>query len=143
MRQKEKTLPPAVEAEGRQGTNSAESAALQGVPACDSITRKASGQGQIPLRVEGYLQHGRENAINMEDLRRITGLRSRQVTQAVQDARRRGVPVLSSSHPGGYFIAASEEEKKRYLKSMGHRAKEIIATLRCLERAKVEETDGR
>ena len=142
MNQRKKTPPPGVETEGRQGTNSAGSAALQGAPACDCTTHRTSGQGRIPLRIEAYLLRGHPNALSNEHLQNVTGLGSRQVTQAVQDARRRGVPVLSSSHPGGYYIAATEEEKERFLRSMGHRAKEIIATLRCLERTKVEGTNG-
>lgn len=143
MKNEKRNPPSVVETEGGRGTNSAGRAALQTVPDGDFITPNGSGQGSIPFRIEDYLLRGRDSSIKIAHLEQITGLRARQISQAVQEARRRGVPVLSSSHPGGYFIAATEEEKKRFLKSMGHRAKEIIATLRCLEQAKVEETDGR
>lgn len=89
--------------------------------------------------IERYLLRGRENALSLRELRRITGLHPRKITEAVQRARRRGVPVLSSSHPGGYFIAATEEEKAAFERSMRHRARETLTTLRYLRQAQVEE----
>lgn len=89
--------------------------------------------------IERYLLHGQENALSVEQIKHLTGgLHSRKITQAVQDARRRGVPVLSTSCPGGYFIADSEAEKQRCINSMVHRLRELAETVRCLRRAPVE-----
>lgn len=88
--------------------------------------------------IERFLLHGHDNALTMEELKVMTGLHSRKITQAVQDARRRGIAVLSSSHPGGYYLAETEEEKQRFVYSLRHRARETAFTLQCLERAKVE-----
>ena len=94
--------------------------------------------GSESLQIENYLLRGRENALSLRELRRITGLHPRKITESVQRARRRGVPVLSSSHPGGYFIAATTEEKTRFERSMRHRARETLVTLRYLRQARVE-----
>ncbi len=109
----------------------------------DDSTYTQTAQGKIPVRIESYLLRGSKNALTKGELVRMTGLVPRKVTQAVQDARRRGVPILSSSHPGGYFIAATLDEKRRFERSLRHRANETAITLCCLERAKVEDsTDG-
>ena len=107
----------------------------------DDNTETQTAQGKIPVRIERYLLKGGKNAMTKEEPSKITGLVPRKVTQAVQDARRRGVPILSSSHPGGYFIAADLGEKRQFERSLRHRANETAITLRCLERAKVEEAE--
>ena len=105
-------------------------------PSEDDFTIPAA---PVQVGIERYLLHGQENALTMDQLRHLTGgLHSRKIRQAVQDARRRGVPVLSTSCPGGYFIAATEAEKQRFILSMTHRLRETAETVRCLRRAPVE-----
>ena len=89
--------------------------------------------------VERFLMRGRENALTVSELERLTELHPRQITKAVQEARRRGIPILSTAFPGGYFIAATEDEKQCCLRSLRHRENETRKTRICLEYAKVEE----
>lgn len=131
MREKEKAAPGAPNTEDSSGQILFDGFSLEG----DFITQPGTDQAGI----ERYLLHGHDNALSVEALRIVTGLHPRKITQAVQDARRRGVAVLSSSHPGGYYLAETEDEKQRFVCSLRHRAKETAFTLRCLERAQVEE----
>lgn len=87
--------------------------------------------------IERFLLYGQGNALSVKTLVKLTGLHPRQITEAVQHSRRRGVPVLSTTYPGGYFIAETEAEKQRCIRSLRHRAKEMYETLYCLERAQV------
>ena len=89
--------------------------------------------------IERFLMRGRENAMTVGELEQLTELHHRQITKAIQDARRRGIPILSTAFPGGYFIAATEEEKQRCLRSLRHRENETRKTRICLEYAKIEE----
>ncbi len=131
MREQEKAAPGVSGIEDGSGQILFDGFSLEG----DFITQPGTDQAGI----ERYLLHGHDNALSVEALRIVTGLHPRKITQAVQDARRRGVAVLSSSHPGGYYLAETEDEKQRFVYSLRHRAKETALTLRCLERAQVEE----
>ena len=131
MREKEKATPGV----GSTGSSSGQIAFDGFSLDSDSIIQPGTDQAGI----ERYLLHGHDNALSVEALRIVTGLHPRKITQAVQDARRRGVAVLSSSHPGGYYLAETEDEKQRFVFSLRHRAKETAFTLQCLEQAQIEE----
>ena len=105
------------------------------LPGDDCITKPTAAQSGI----ERFLLRGHENALTVSQLQQSTELHPRQITKAVQDARRRGIPILATTTPGGYFIAASEEEKRRCIRSLLHREDETRKTRICLEYAKVEE----
>lgn len=90
-----------------------------------------AGAGQRPIA--DYLGVGRENAIPRRDLERLTGLAPREVSLAVERERRSGVPILADG--SGYYLPASDEERAACVRSMRHRAREILITARSIERA--------
>ena len=136
MRGKEKAAPGVGSAEGSSGQFS-----FAGFEV--SETDFTIPAAPVQVGIERFLMRGAENALTVEQLKHLTGeLHSRQIRQAVQDARRRGVPVLSTSCPGGYFIAETETEKQRCIMSMVHRLRETAETVRCLRAAPVEENDN-
>ena len=100
----------------------------------DSSTVRRKNQ----FRIEKVLLRGSDIARPIRDLVELTGLTPRMVTKAVQDARRRGVAVISSSNPGGFFLAENEDERQRCLRSLRHRKQELAWTEFCLERATLE-----
>ena len=128
--------------------------------AAPSVAADESGEGQvyfeefdyIPQRypitlsnksqfqIENFLLRGQDNALSVSTLERITGRSARRIGAAVQDARRRGVPVISMPS-GGFFLAASEEERSRCLRSLRHRRAETDWTIFALERARIEDED--
>ena len=114
----------------------------------DSIPQKypTTTAHKSQFLIENFLLRGQDNALSVSTLERITGRSARRIGAAVQDARRRGVPVISMPS-GGFFIASSEEERSRCLRSLKHRRSETDWTIFALERARIEDdyeqTEGR
>ena len=91
-------------------------------------------------RIADFLSRGRGNAIPRRDLERLTKLAPREVSLAVERERRAGVPILADGR--GYFLPASEEERAECVRSLRHRAGEILTTARAVERGKIEYEEG-
>lgn len=83
---------------------------------------------------------GRENAITRRDLERLTGLDGRSVRLLIERERRAGTPILADS-VNGYFLPASDYERAACVRSLRHRAREIMTTARALELAGLDEGD--
>ncbi len=66
------------------------------------------------------------------ELERLTGLDGRTVRLLIERERRKGVPILADNATG-YYLPANEEEKAACVRSMQHRAKEILRTARAIE----------
>lgn len=82
--------------------------------------------------VSEYLHPGGENAVSMRELRSLTGLSARAVRQSIQLERLEGVPIVTS-HPGGYYLAESDMDLARFVRSMRHRAGEILKVAAAVE----------
>ena len=95
-----------------------------------STTR--AGAGQRPIA--DLLGVGRENAIPRRDLERFTGLDGRSVRLLIERERRAGTPILADN-ASGYYLPASDTERAECVRSLRHRAGEIMATARALELA--------
>lgn len=80
---------------------------------------------------------GAENGITRRELERLTGLDGRSVRLLIERERREGVPILADN-ASGYFLPASEDERAACVRSMRHRAAEILITARAVEKGKVE-----
>ena len=100
-----------------------------------STTPAPAGQRSIA----DLLGVGRENAITRRDLERLTGLAPREVSLAVERERRSGVPILADG--SGYYLPSSHDERAECVRSLRHRAREIMATARALELAGLDEGD--
>lgn len=81
------------------------------------------------------LSHGRENAVPLRHLTAMTKLDGRTVRAMIAEERLAGMPILSDNSTG-YFLPASEDEKARFIRSMKHRAGEIMRVAKSIERAK-------
>lgn len=86
------------------------------------------------MRISDFLSAGEESAVTRKYLEQITGLTGREVQRAVQAARLKGTPILSSS--SGFFLPATEAEKERFVRSMRHRAREISRAADAVEGAR-------
>ena len=80
------------------------------------------------------LLHGAENGLHLRDLCRLTGWKEREVRLQIHAERRRGIPILSDN-VNGYFLPADEQELTACVRSLRHRAGEIMRTARAIERA--------
>lgn len=105
-------------------------------PAYKSTTRSPAGQRSIA----DLLGVGRENAITRRDLERLTGLDGRSVRLLIERERRAGTPILADN-ASGYYLPASDYERAECVRSLRHRAREIMTTARALELAGLDEGD--
>lgn len=88
----------------------------------------------MPMKITDLLSHGQANAVPLRDLVGITGLDGRTVRTMISAERRAGAAILSDNVTG-YYLPANEEEKARFVRSMRHRAKEILCAADAVERS--------
>lgn len=87
-----------------------------------------TGQG----KVSRFLLEGRENGLHLSDLVRLTGWPEREVRHQIHLERRQHIPILSNSKDG-YFLPGSPQERAACVRSMRHRAGEILAAAKAIE----------
>lgn len=84
---------------------------------------------QTPLRqvgIAGLLRPGSENGTRLSELVRLTGEDERSVRRRIQRERKAGKLILSDN-TSGYFLPASADDVRRFVRSMSRRAREISA----------------
>lgn len=84
-------------------------------------------------KVSDLLGRGQENAVSRRHLEKLTELDGRTVRRMIERERREGVPILADNATG-YYLPATEHEKAACVRSMRHRAGEIMKTARAIER---------
>lgn len=103
-----------------------------GNPCKDNSTTEHTG-GQTGI--SSLLMCGAENGLHLKDLARMKGWSEREVRQQSHIERRRGVQILSNNKDG-YFLPGDDRERMACVKSLRHRAKEILAAAEAIERVK-------
>ena len=129
MMEKTKSSRPGVAAPGRAmepGTNHHESP----VSTKDSTT---AGTERQSFRIADLLLPGAENAIPLKHLKELAGLPGREIRRLIQAERLGGVPILSNC-VGGYYLPGDSAERDRCVRSMRHRAGEILKSAAAIER---------
>ena len=86
------------------------------------------------MKIADLLRYGQADAVPLRDLAGITGLDGRTVRAMISAERRAGAAILSNNQTG-YYLPANEEEKARFVRSMRHRAKEILCAADAVERS--------
>lgn len=86
-------------------------------------------------QISDYLLCGAENGLMLSDLHRLTGIDKRAIRAAIQRERLSGTPILSSTL-SGYFLPANEQEREQCVRSLRHRAGEILAVASAIERGR-------
>lgn len=82
------------------------------------------------------LSHGAENGLTLSDLHRLTGINKRVIRAEIQQERLSGVPILSNN-ADGYYLPANEDEREQCVRSLRHRADEILKSAAAIEGAAV------
>lgn len=82
--------------------------------------------------ISRYLLEGQENGLHLQDLVKITGWTEREVRQQIHRERRRHIPILSNNRDG-YFLPGNPQERAACVRSMRHRAGEILAAAKAIE----------
>ena len=98
----------------------------------DYLTTTAAGRQR---KVSDLLGRGQENAVSRRHLEKLTGLDGRTVRLMIEQERRSGTPICADNLTG-YYLPANPDEKAACVRSMRHRAGEIMKTARAIERAK-------
>ena len=123
---KKKRTRPSVGALGRAGQGKQQ--------ASGNSHQKHTTQGPGGQRkISDLLSYGQENAIPRRHLEKLTGLDGRTVRLMIERERHEGVPILADNVTG-YYLPATEHERAACVRSMRHRAAEILAAARAIER---------
>lgn len=82
------------------------------------------------LPIMAHLETGAANAKTGRELATALGVTCREVSAAIEAARRQGAPICASCDAAtpGYFLAEHQAEMQRYCNSLYHRAGEIFKT---------------
>ena len=99
------------------------------VPNLDDTTDDKNTQSGIA----SLLMHGAENGLHLSDLARLTGWTEREVRKVIHEERRKGVPILSNNKDG-YYLPGNETERTHCVRSLRHRAHEILAAAEAIEK---------
>lgn len=84
--------------------------------------------------VSRYLLRGQENAVSLRYLEKMLNRSGREVRRTIERERRSGVPILADNVTG-YYLPADERERAACVRSMRHRAGEIMRTAQAIEEA--------
>lgn len=118
MTDKQKARPVGVPTRRAAGTAALGTTTVSKV---DFNEKTVSSQG-----ISALLGRGAENGLTLGDLVRMTGLNERVIRARIQAERKAGVLILADCQ-NGYFLPTSENEVRRFIRSMSHRAREISA----------------
>ncbi|MBD5152260.1 MAG: hypothetical protein HDT16_07185 [Oscillibacter sp.] len=132
MSEKRKTRPRYSQYQGRAVETGA--ASRQATTSTKNDTTSPPG-GQI-FHIADLLLIGEENALPMKHLRSVTDLSSREIRAMIQQERLDGVPICANNLTG-YYLAADNVERQRFVNSMRHRSAEIARVADAVERAEV------
>ncbi len=108
-------------------------AAIGTAAAPTTNSTRSSGKRQ-DLLVSDFLGTGEKSALPMRHLKSILHRDGRTIRALIEQERRSGTLILSDNQHG-YFLAANQGEVERFVRSMKHRAYEIIETAIAIEKA--------
>ena len=86
------------------------------------------------IDITEYIPYGRKNAVSRHELQRRTGLPDRTVRALIEDARRKGAHILSSSADKGYWKSNNVGEIKEFLRESDGRIRKTAQTVEALRR---------
>lgn len=98
---------------------------------------------QFISTISDVLKPGIENAVSLEFLCSYYGASDRIVRKFLHYARVNGIPVLSSTKYGGYYLPKDQHEAQEFIRAQTNRAKACFASLKAAkEYVKTAESDG-
>ena len=89
---------------------------------------KSKPTSQSP--VGDLLNHGAAAALPCRDLVALTGWTPREITRQIQRERASGVPICANG--AGYYLPDNDAELDAYLRSLGHRLREVQRTQKAI-----------
>ena len=100
------------------------------IPISDCTTAAAGRQ----RKVSELLNRGRENAVPLRHLKKLMETDGRTVRLMIQQERLSGMPICADNLTG-YYLPATQEERTACVRSMRHRAGEIMKSAGAIEQA--------
>jgi hypothetical protein len=85
---------------------------------------------QAKFIIADILPRGRENAIDIEDIKRLTGIESTRVAQREIARERKHGAIICSGNDKGYWLPSDRAEAEKFYKSMRRRALSTLAACR-------------
>ena len=82
---------------------------------------------------------GAENAVSKQQLCAMTGLKEREVRRRIAVERDKGVPIVSSSHRKGYYLASTEEDYNIIQREIMSRATKLMRQYRSIAKQRTME----
>lgn len=82
---------------------------------------------------------GSENAVSKQQLCAMTGLKEREVRRRIAAERDKGVPIVSSSHSKGYYLASTEEDYNILQREIMSRATKLMRQYRSIAKHRTME----
>ena len=117
---------------GGTAERATETAAFSGAAiSCNHSNTVAAGR---QIKIAAFLNHGQENAIPRRELEKLTGIDGRTVRLMIERERRAGIPICADNATG-YYLPSTADEKATCVRSLRHRAGEIMKTARAIEQA--------
>lgn len=100
-------------------------------PCPHNTTDRPVGQA---VKVSDFLQRGRENATPLKRLKQLFHRNGRAIRLMIRAERLGGVPILADNM-SGYYLPGSDYELAQCVRSLRHRANEIIRAANAIEGA--------
>lgn len=129
MNEKQKTRPAAC-------TTEREVAEMTACRASIPISNYNTTAADRQLKISDLLSTGQENALPLSYLIMTTGQDGRTIRRMIAEERFAGVPILADNKTG-YYMPANEDERRRCVRSMRHRAKEIDRAAQAIDAARI------
>lgn len=82
--------------------------------------------------ISRLLAEGQGNGLHLQDLVEVTGWTEREIRKQIHRERRQHIPILSNCR-NGYYLPGSPQERAACVRSMRHRASEILAAAKAIE----------
>ena len=108
-----------------------EQIALPGFPLSNS--KHNTGGTEKQGFIAALVPIGSSRAISLRRLAEMAGLSERETRRTIQRERLRGIPICSDNLTG-YYLAADDAEREQFVKSMRHRARQILRAARAVEK---------
>lgn len=89
--------------------------------------------------VHELLSVGQENAVPRNLLSAATGLSERALRKQVERERLSGVPILTDTERGGYYLPSCPAETEQFVKSMRRRGIHVLQVARAVEKTMLED----
>lgn len=82
---------------------------------------------------------GAANAVSKQDLCVATGLSEREVRRRIATERDKGVPIVSSSHRKGYYLASTDDDYNILQREIMSRATKLMRQYRSIAKHRTME----